>query len=244
MIFSKQLDVEEVRDIMIATPVRIYSPSREGRHPFILLIHGGAWVAGNLETHDNLARFLCKEVQAVVMSVDYTNAPEGKFPLQLSQCYAALRWATKNAEKLGLSRKVALVGDSAGGNMAAALSMMVRDTQDPEVTCQVLINPAPDLSCLGTLEPQENSLDFLHWQASQYVSDPKDVYDPYVSPLLAEDLTGLPPTLVIVPEHDDLREDGETFAEKLRLAEVPTETYCQMNANHLARHGARASQTA
>lgn len=240
-------EVAEVQDILIEpyqTPLRIYSPSTEGQHPLILLIHGGAWIAGNLDTHDNLARYFCREVEAVVVSVGYMNAPEGKFPLQLEQCYAALVWATENAEELHLNEKIGLVGDSSGGNMAAALCMMVRDTQGPQLTYQVLINPAPDLSCSGTLEPQEDELDFLRWQASKYVTDPKEVYQPYVSPLLANDLTNLPPALVLVAEHDNLRSDGEAYADKLRAAQVPTEIYCQMNTDHLAGHGARAAETA
>lgn len=240
-------EVAEVQDILIEpsqTPLRIYSPSTEGEHPLIILIHGGAWVAGNLDTHDNLARYFCREVGAVVISVGYKNAPEGKFPLQLEQCYAALVWATKNAVDLHLNGSAAVVGDSSGGNMAAALSMMARDLQGPPLTYQVLINPAPDLSCSGTLDPQNDELDFLRWQASMYVTDPKEVYHPYVSPLLADDLTNLPPALVIVAEHDNLRSDGEAYADKLRAAQVPTEIYCQMNTDHLAGHGARASTTA
>lgn len=239
--------VPQVKDFSIETsqtPLRIYSPSIKGHHPLILLIHGGAWVAGNLDTHDHLARYLCREVDAVVVSVGYLNAPEGKFPFQLEQCYAALVWATQNAEELHLNEKIGVVGDSSGGNMAAALCMMVRDTQGPKLTHQVLINPATDLSCSGTLDPQGDELDFLRWQASLYVADPKEVYHPYVSPLLADDLTNLPPALVIVAELDNLRSDGEAYADKLQAAQVPTEIYCQMNTDHLAGHGARASETA
>lgn len=226
------------------TILRIYTPNGEGKFPLILFIHGGVWVAGNLETHDNLARYLCKKVQAVVVSVEYKNSPEGKFPVPLEQSYEALLWATNHTELLQIDDRAAVVGDSAGGNMAAALCLMTRDRRGPKIDFQVLINPAPDLSCNGTLEIQEDKLDVLRWQAKMYTKTSEEVYLPYVSPSLAEDLTGLPPALVVVAELDDLRYDGESYASKLRVAGVPTNIYCQWGINHLAGHGARASETA
>ncbi len=222
-------EVGLVRNCTIdTTPVRIYTPARGDHHPLILLIHGGAFVAGNLDTHDNLARYLCKHTDATVLSVGYSTAPEAKFPSQLEQCYAALMWAAAHTEG-----PLAIVGDSAGGNMGAALSLMARDRAGPKIAIQVLINPAPDLT-----------LSTLRWQALAYVQRPEEVYHPYVSPALAGDLTNLPPTLVLVAELDDLRESGERFAERLRAADVPTELYCQMGINHLAGDGARASNLA
>lgn len=240
-------DVAQVKDILILPsqiPLRLYFPKMQQRCPLILLIHGGAWVAGNLDTHDNLARYLCNKVGAVVVSVSYLNAPEGKFPLQLEQCYEALLWTTQNTKDLNINEKMAVVGDSSGGNLAAALCMMARDRQGPKLSYQVLINPALDLSCEGTLQPQGDRLDFLRWQASMYVKKPNEVYHPYVSPLLGDNLESLPPALILVAEHDDLRKAGEAYVEKLRLAQVPTEIYCQMNSNHLAGNGARASDIA
>lgn len=186
------------------TPLRIYTPSEGDQFPLILFIHGGAWVAGNLDTHDNLARYLCKKVGAVVLSVDYQNAPEGKFPFQIEQCYDALLWAKSNTKQIRIDDRVAVVGDSAGANMAAALCLMSRDREGPRIDFQVLINPAPDLSCEGTVEPQDNQLDFLRWQVKMYLENPEDIYHPYVSPSLAKDLTYLPTALILLAEHDDL----------------------------------------
>lgn len=218
------------------TPLRIYKPNSEKDLPAILLIHGGAWVAGNLDTHDNLARYLCSESQAIVISVGYLNAPEGKFPFSLEQCYDALLWSREHFDS-----KLAVVGDSAGGNMAAALCLMARDRKGPKIDLQVLINPAPDLSCNGVISRQNDPLDLMRWQATQYVDDPEDANHPYVSPLLASDLSGLPPAMVILAEKDDLREAGQKYAERLQAAGVPTSVYCQMGMHHLAGDGARAS---
>lgn len=225
------------------TPIRIYTPSQENHLPVILLIHGGAWVAGTLDTHDNLARYLCSEAQALVVSVGYLNSPEGKFPLPLEQCYDALTWITEQGLGYAID-KIAVVGDSAGGNMAAALCLMARDRSGPKIDLQVLINPAPDLTCNGTIQRQNDALDTLRWQAFQYLSDPNDANNPYVSPLVAEDLSNLPQALVILAELDDLREAGQKYADRLHASGVPTQVYCQQGSNHLAGYGAKASPQA
>lgn len=227
------------------TPLRIYTPAEGDSFPVILFIHGGAWVAGSLDTHDNLARYLSSETNAIVVSVGYLNAPEGKFPLPLEQCYDALNWIAAHASEISAdSTRIAVVGDSAGGNMAAALCLMDRDRSGPQIDLQVLINPAPDLTCNGTILRQNDSLDILRWQACQYLSDPNDANNPYVSPLVAPDLRNLPPAVVILAEQDDLREAGQKYADRLLAAGVPTYVYCQQGANHLAGHGARASSYA
>ncbi|MCF7852193.1 MAG: alpha/beta hydrolase [Simkaniaceae bacterium] len=223
------------------TPIRIYTPTEGDRFPIILLIHGGAWVAGNLDTHDNLARYLSSEAKAVVVSVGYLNAPEGKFPLPLEQCYDTLIWMTKHGPEIFAdTSKLAIVGDSAGGNMAAALCLMNRDRGGPNIDLQVLINPAPDLTCHGTILRQKDSLDMLRWQATQYLSDPNDANNPYASPLIASDLSNLPPAVIILAEQDALRDAGQKYADRLQAAGIPTYVYCQQGVNHLAGHGAKA----
>jgi acetyl esterase len=225
-----------------STPVRIYLPNEKKNLPVILLIHGGAWVAGNLDTHDNLARYLCSQVEALVLSIGYTNAPEGKFPLQLLQSLDALIWIVDHTNEFSPDfSKLAVVGDSAGGNMAAALCLMVRDQLGPKIDLQVLINPAPDLTCNGTMLQQNDALDMLRWQAFQYLSDSKEMNHPYVSPLVAEDLSNLPTAVVILAEKDDLREAGQKYADRLCDSGVSTYVYCQQGINHLAGDGARAS---
>lgn len=225
-----------------STPVRIYLPNEKKDLPVILLIHGGAWVAGNLDTHDNLARYLCSQVEALVISIGYMNAPEGKFPLQLLQSLDALRWIVDHANEFSSdSSRLAVVGDSAGGNMAAALCLMVRDQLGPKIDLQVLINPAPDLTCNGTIIRQNDSLDMLRWQAFQYLSDPEETNHPYVSPLIAKDLSNVPAAVIILAENDDLRDIGQQYAARLYDAGVSTYVYCQQGVNHLAGDGARAS---
>lgn len=227
------------------TPVRIYTPNAQENLPIILLIHGGAWVAGNLDTHDNMARYLCKEAQALVVSVGYLNSPEGKFPQPLEQCYDALLWIAGHAQEFHAdAARLAVVGDSAGGNMAAALCLLARDRQGPKIILQVLINPSPDLTGGGTIQPQGDALDTIRWYASQYVSDPKDAGNPYVSPMVAKDLSHLPPAVVILAEHDDLRGDGQKYADRLKAEGVETQVYTQWGIGHLAGDGARASYRA
>lgn len=227
------------------TPIRIYLPNQDKNLPVILLIHGGAWVAGNLDTHDNLARYLCSQVEAMVISVEYTNAPEGKFPLQLQQCTDVLTWVVDHGTEFSAdASRIAIVGDSAGGNMAAALCLIARDQQGPKIDLQVLINPALDLRCNGTFERQNDALDMLRWQASQYLSNPHETNNPYVSPLCSNSLSNLPDTVILLAEKDELRPDGEKYAAKLRGFEVPTIVYCQLGIGHLAGHGAKASNVA
>lgn len=239
---AEKPEVFAVKDLTITqngltVPLRIYTPNDAEELPIILLIHGGAWVGGNLDTHDNLARYLCRGVQALVVSVDYLNAPEGKFPFSLDQCYEALLWTVAHAN----AHRLAVVGDSAGGNMAAALCLMDRDRKGPNIALQVLINPATDLTGNGTISKQGDELDEVRWYVTQYVADPQDANDPYVSPIVAPDLRGLPPALVILAENDALRADGQKYADRLKAAGVPTNVYTQWNMGHLAGNGARAS---
>lgn len=228
-----------------STPIRIYVPNDHIDLPLILLIHGGAWVGGNLDTHDNLARYLCSETQAIVVSVEYLNAPEGRFPVPLNQCYDAFLWVFEHAcDYFGDPARIAILGDSAGGNLTAALCLMARNQSGPKITLQVLINPATDLSCNGTMQRQYDHLDPLRWSSMYYLSDPKDAQHDYVSPLLAEDLIGLPHAVVLLAEKDDLRQAGQRYADRLQEAGVNTFVYCQNGIGHLAGHGARASHQA
>lgn len=227
------------------TPLRIYIPNEDKNLPIILYIHGGAWVGGNLDTHDNLARYLSKGVPALVVSVGYQNAPEGKFPLALDQSYDALLWIIDHAQEFQTnSTRLAVVGDSAGGNIAAALCLLDRDRKGPKIDLQVLINPVLDVTLGGTLQRQGDELDNERWYTSQYVQNPQDVMNPYVSPVLAKDVTNLPTTLIILAEKDDFRKAGQRYADHLTAAGIPTNTYIQWGVGHLAGNGARASSLA
>jgi len=243
-------EVQNVKNVTInqdgrTTPLRIYTPNANENLPIILFIHGGAWIAGNLDTHDNLARYLCRGAQALVVSVGYQSAPEGKFPLALEQSYDALLWIGQHAQEYHADKKrLAVVGDSAGGNIAAALCLYDRDKKGPKIDLQVLINPVIDPNASGTLQRQGDAHDNERWYTAQYVRTPEDIKNPYVSPLLAKDLTGLPPALVILAEKDDFRKDGKKYADRLTEAGVPTNTYIQWGVGHLAGNGARASPLA
>lgn len=250
---GEKAQVADVKDITIKngdriTPLRIYTPYEtthaRTRLPIILFIHGGAWVAGNLDTHDNLARYLCRGVQALVVSVGYLNAPEGKFPTSLEQCDDALNWIVAHSQEFNANPKnLAVVGDSAGGNMAAALCLLARDQGGPAVDFQALINPVIK-NTWGGLKRQNNELDNERWFATQYVKEAKDVNNPYVSLSFAKDLTHLPPALVILAEKDAFRQDAQDYADRLREAGVPTNVYIQWGVGHLAGNGARASPLA
>ncbi len=234
-----------IQSSKVTTPLRIYTPNKEDNLPIILMIHGGAWVGGNLDTHDYMARYLCRETQALVVSIGYLNAPEGKHPIPLEECYAALLWIGRHAKDYHADlTRLAVIGDSSGGNMAAALCLMVRDRKGPAINLQVLINPAPDLSCGGTITPQGDALDSMRWQAMHYTTHPQDVYNPYVSPLLAKDLSCLPPALILLAEKDSLRDDGQKYADRLSTAGVTTTVYIQAGTDHLAGNAARASEAA
>jgi acetyl esterase len=224
------------------TPLRIYLPSDQKDLPIILYIHGGAWVGGNLDTYDNLARYLCRGVRALVVSVGYLNSPEGKFPLPLEQCYDALLWIVKNAQEFKTdSSRLAVVGDSAGGGMAAALCLLDRDRKGPYIDFQVLINPVVDNTWGGALQPQGDEYDSERWVVSQYVTNPKETYSPYVSPIYAKDLSNLPQAIVILAEKDMFRKAGQEYADSLRAAGVHTNVYTQFGIGHLAGNGGRAS---
>jgi len=247
---SEKPEVLKVENITIkhdklSTPLRVYTPNDQKDLPVILYIHGGAWVAGNLDTHDNLARYLCKGAQALVVSVGYLNSPEGKFPAPLDQCYDALLWIVANAKHYNSnSSRLAVVGDSAGGGMAAALCLVARDLKGPKIDLQVLINPVVDNSWEGTLQLQGDELDTERWIATQYVVDPKDTKNPYVSPIFAKDVSNLPPVVIILAEKDMFRKDAQKNANRLQAAGVHTNVYTQFGVGHLAGNGGRASKLA
>jgi acetyl esterase len=208
-------------------PVRVYTPHDAvgGDAPLLLWLHGGGWVIGDLDTADATARALANRSGAVVVSVDYRLAPEHPAPAPLEDALAALTWSVQNAELLGVdATRVAVGGDSAGGNLAAALCQRVRDEFGPDIRFQLLVYPAVDLT-VGHPSYDENAegyfltKDSMVWFIGHYLgtTDPKD---PSVSPLHAASLAGLPPTLVITAEFDPLRDEGEAYAVALRDAGV------------------------
>jgi acetyl esterase len=209
-------------------PVRIYTPSGEAPHPALLYFHGGGFVIGSVRTHDAPCRLLAKTVGCVVVSVDYRLAPEHRFPAAPDDCYAATRWVAEHAGEIGVDpRRLAVAGDSAGGNLAAVVSQRARADGKPPLVHQLLIYPVTNFD-FDTKSYRENaegyllSREMMQWFWSHYLEDPAHGADPKASPLRAADLAGLPPATVITAEFDPLRDEGEAYAARLREAGVPT----------------------
>jgi len=210
-------------------PVRIYTPEGAGPFPVLVYFHGGGWTIGNLETHDGVCRHLCNAVGCVVVSVDYRLAPECPYPAAADDAYAATRWVAANARALGGdANRIAVGGDSAGGNLAAVVSLMARDRGGPPLVFQLLVYPVTDAPTAKHPSYRENAegyfltRDMMLWFWNHYCGKGVDPADPYACPLNAKDLRGLPPAYVVTAEFDPLRDEGEAYAAKLREAGVPT----------------------
>jgi acetyl esterase len=207
--------------------VRVYSPGGKGPLPALVFYHGGGWVIGDLYTHDGICRSITNAANCIVASVDYRMAPEMKYPVAVEDSYAGFAWVLANAGKLGIdARRVAVGGDSAGGNLAAAVSLMARDRGATLPVQQTLIYPVTNDS-LDTPSYHENATGFLltrdamRWFWNHYLAREEQGKEPYASPLLAQSLAGLPPALVITAGCDPLRDEGEAYAARLRDAGVP-----------------------
>lgn len=219
-------------------PARMYVPAGDGPFPTVAYYHGGGFVLGNIESHDNLCRLLAARSECVVVSVEYRLAPEHPWPAGLEDCYATAKWLEANAEELSddidgrspaaggaslLSGSLAVAGDSAGGNLAATVSLLARERGMPDIDCQLLLYPTT-----AYLEPMpsraQNASGYiltasdLLWFLEQYVTREIDAYNPLAFPLQARDLSRLPPAFVMTCGFDPLRDEGITYAERLRKA--------------------------
>ena len=226
--------VDSSRDLSIpgpagAIPARLYLPGKERAYPLFVLLHGGGWVIGDLETADNMARFICKRAGMAVLSVDYRLAPEQPFPAALEDCFTAVQWAVDHSAELNSDPHRLLVGgDSAGGTLAAVVAQLRHRQGASPLAGQVLFYPVTDCAMLDTPSYNEfgkQSLGLptrdMEWFLNQYTPDSKDRLNPQVSPLLEKDLQGLAPALVVTAEFDVLRDEGETYARRLKEAGVP-----------------------
>lgn len=208
--------------------VRLYHPATTPGLPVLLYLYGGGWTLGCLDTADGVSRGLANAAGCVVASVGYRLAPEHPFPAAVHDSHAALRWLYANAARLGLdATRVAVGGDSAGGNLAAAVALLHRDDPGPRLRHQLLVYPNTDYRPPGAPSAQDGEDPLLFnrhsvdWYWSHYLAAPDDGADPLASPLRAADLSGLPPATVITAEYDPLRDEGERYAERLRAAAVP-----------------------
>ncbi|MCI8441091.1 MAG: alpha/beta hydrolase [Provencibacterium sp.] len=215
-------------------PVRLFSPLDGLEHPVLVFFHGGGWVTGNIDSYDRICSHMCALTRHVVVSVDYRLAPEHPFPAAPEDCYAVTCEVLQNAATLFhiSPEQVTLIGDSAGGNLAAAVSLMARDRGSFVPRRQILIYPAtyhdhsesspfPSVheNGSGYLLTAKRIRDYM----DLYASRPEDRQNPYFAPLLAENLSGQPKTLIITAEFDPLRDEGEAYGERLRESGVPTE---------------------
>ncbi len=200
--------------------------------PALVYFHGGGWVIGDLDTHDNLCRALANAGRCAVVSVDYRLAPEHKFPGAVDDSIAATHWVHANAARLKVDEsRIAVGGDSAGGNLAAVVSLHFRDTWGPKLSLQLLAYPALDFT--NTTASHRDFADgylltkkSMEWFAEQYLNGPQDVRDWRASPIFATDLSKLPPAFVITAGFDPLRDEGKAFAEKLQAAGVSVTYEC------------------
>ncbi|MCS0463668.1 MULTISPECIES: alpha/beta hydrolase [Rhizobium] len=199
-----------------------------GKPGVLFFIHGGVWIVGNFENHQRLLRDLVVGSGQIGVFVEYTPLPAAKFPTQLEECYAGLKWVAEHAGEFGADgNRIAVAGNSVGGNMTAALSLMSKDRQGPKIAYQALLIPATDAS-VDTQSYHEYGTGrflaraFMKYGWDLYAPDEKTRNNPYVSPLLAskDELKGLPPALVITAENDPLRDEGEAYARKLKDAGV------------------------
>jgi acetyl esterase len=224
--------VARVENRMVPSPdgpvaVRIYTPEGSAPFPVLVFYHGGGWVIGSVDSHDALCRKLTNAIGCVTVSVDYRLAPEAKFPAAAEDSYAATLWVSENAASLGVDpKRLAVGGDSAGGNLAAVVPLMARDRGKPPIAYQVLMYPVTDGSLeTGSMRELAEGYFLTHgamvWFWNHYVRDHNDRTNPYAAPIHATDLRGLPPALVITAEYDPLRDEGEAYATKLKHAGVP-----------------------
>jgi acetyl esterase len=208
-------------------PVRVYRPAGVPAGtalPVLVYYHGGGWVIGDLDTHDVQCRQITAEAGITVVAVDYRLAPEHKFPAAVDDAWAATRWVVARARELGVDPgRLAVAGDSAGGNLAAVVALMARDAGGPAIRLQVLIYPVTDVgaeskSYSDFAEGYMLTRDGMRWFTNHYLKAPSDAQDWRVSPLRATSLAGLPPALVITAGFDPLRDEGAAFARRLTEA--------------------------
>lgn len=223
-----QEPIHAVRDVKMNNTIRlrIYMPEIAKPAPALVYFHGGGWVLGDLDMNDPLCRSIANKVGCVIVSVDYRLAPEAKFPAAVDDCYAAAKWVSSNAELLGVdANRIAIGGDSAGGNLTAVVCQLARDRGGVKPVYQVLIYPATDLR-MAAPSIEENAAGPLltkagmEWFIGHYLNGESDKTNPLASPLLASNLAGLPPAFVLTAECDPIRDEGEQYGEALRRAGV------------------------
>ena len=220
-------------------PVRVYWPEGEDPRPAFMYFHGGGWVVGSVANQDGTVRHLVRESGCIGISVEYRMAPEHRFPTAAEDCYTATKWTADNAAALGIQPgRLAVLGVSSGGNLAAAVALMARDRATPHLAFQTLVVPvlARDFTTASYLEKADGpglTGRRMQWYWDLYLRDESDAANPYAAPAAAESLAGLPPALVLTAEYDVLRDEGRSYAERLQAAGVPTRHLDYAGMTHL-----------
>ena len=224
--------VGKIEHILIPTDeedlnARVYTPDGDGPFPVIVYFHGGGWVIANLDVYEPSCRALCNAAEAIVVSVAYRQSPEVKYPAAVNDAYAATQWVLQNAAQIGDARRVAIAGESAGGNLTAVTCLKVRDEGGQMPIVQLMIYPVTDTSMSQhsynemTSEKLPLHSSMMPWFWNYYLGESQpQTDDPYIAPLRAKDLSGLPLAIVITAENDPLRDEGEQYAERLAEAGV------------------------
>ena len=214
-------------------PMRLYEPVQgTWPHPVLVYYHGGGWVIGDLDTHDVVCRQLCVNSGCAVLSVDYRLGPEHRFPAAVDDAHAAARWVREHGAAHGLdATRMALGGDSAGGNLAAVTAIAMRDAGEAAAQLQLLISPATDMRAVAPSHSHNGqgyvlTADTIAYFRRHYITDPQQWADWRASPLLAQDLSHLPPALVLTAGFDPLRDEGRQYADALSAAGVRTQYIC------------------
>ncbi len=209
-------------------PVRIYTPTGEGPFPVLLFFHGGGFVVGSIEASDSICRMITSATPCITVSVGYHLAPEYPYPAGPEDCYAATKWVAEHATEFhGDPARIAVGGDSAGGNLATVVALISKERGGPKLLFQLLIYPTTDNHQPGTASLQENAHGYLltreavEWFDRHYQPPNLDQKDPHAFPLYARDLRNMPPALIITAEYDPLRDEGEMYAQRLQEAGVP-----------------------
>ncbi len=227
--------VAAVQDLTIPGPLgglggRLYRPTASQAVPVLVFFHGGGWTINSVATHDLVCRRLANESGCAVFSVEFRLAPEHAYPAPIDDAYLATCWVAANAQKLGLdSTRIAVGGDSSGGTMATVVALLARDRGGPAIKYQLMLYPPTDFYHPGTPSYEERAVgyslnrEFMVWFWDHYAPKGVDHDDPYLCPLRAKDLSGMPPALLATAEYDPLRDEGRRYAERLRDSGVPVD---------------------
>jgi acetyl esterase len=233
--------VDHIEDIRIPgtqceIPARTYTPALGRNSGGVIYFHGGGFVVGDIESHDPFCRALANASRAVVISIDYRLAPEHKFPAAVTDAFDSVRWALKNTGRFGITQGIVVAGDSSGGNLSAVCALKCRDN-GLDLKAEVLVFPFTSFDVASRSSVEYGDSLFLtrklgNWFGAQYLSCPEDALNPLFSPILASNLGGVAPTLVITAEYDPLRDQGEAYADLLAKAGVKVTSIRVRGATH------------